>query len=405
MADTHDLPQRRDLAGEARTFPFPINALRYIIDIMRSLRSPHRQPRYVSRWSQCCAIVVCNIALLQPPSAIAIEPTDVITATTTTDGKLGSVIVRIQRAIANGEATTLQSLATPPPARYAPTARQTNTAYVTTNRDATGLIRVVDNGAYTLLEFVDLDLAHPVVATDADPSLPVRRNGNYLVVDGVHRNLIVYAYGNVSRVKAIGPAPTPLPHDPWAQGTPYGNATDSPTTAEPEPAAAAVATNAPPGAAHTPPGAPFIGQGAPPQAPTPPAPPALASAAPAIAAAEPPSLIAPERLAIALVPPATPVVPPTPTIDITPLRVPAAPAYSAAAGTSVRAVITAWSAQADWQLRWLAPIDYPLPVAVTYEGDFLTAVRHLLAMYAKQGRPLVSDAYTQQSLVVVKEIR
>jgi hypothetical protein len=44
-----------------------------------------------------------------------------------------------------------------------------------------------------------------------------------------------------------------------------------------------------------------------------------------------------------------------------------------------------------------------VPAAVSFDGGFLDAVRYVLGMYAHQARPLVSDAYMQQSLVVVKE--
>jgi len=455
MANTHSVPQRRDYSGESRIFPFRVNTLRYIIDIMRSALSPRQQRPFTGCWPRRCALIVCNIALLQPCVALADELAERITATTTSDGQLGSVVVRIQRAIANGDATTLQSLATPPDTRYAPKARSTNTAYVATNRDATGLIRVVDDGTHTLLEFVDLDLARPAVAATGGASLPARRNGNYLVLDGVYRDLVVYAYGNVSRIKSIGPIPAPLPKDPWGQGIAYATETTQPVAAppSPQPATTAVAArssiahahahasvsgtaNTPPPAAN--PGVVEVDASAKPpsnaspkdavfptRAPEPPPQEAVAAAdaplaplaAPSSAAVladialpalpEPPTLPAIERADTALVPavPLDVLSSDAVLANIAPLTAPPRLTFDAAAGPSVRSVIEAWAVQADWDVKWLAPIDYPVPAPLSFDGDFLDAVRYALSMYARQDRPLTSDAYTHQTLVVVKEAR
>ena len=98
------------------------------------------------------------------------------------------------------------------------------------------------------------------------------------------------------------------------------------------------------------------------------------------------------------VPAADPIV-----IATLPLSVPEIPGFAADAGGSVRDVIEAWGQQANWDVKWVAKIDYPVPAAVSFDGGFLDAVRYVLGMYAHQARPLVSDAYMQQSLVVVKE--
>lgn len=80
------------------------------------------------------------------------------------------------------------------------------------------------------------------------------------------------------------------------------------------------------------------------------------------------------------------------------------PHWSAEAGPSVRAVIAAWAKQADWSVQWAATtLDYPVPAALAFDGEFLDAVRYTLAMYRKLDRPLMSTAYIQQSLIVVKE--
>src|SRR3546814_1437825 len=52
-------------------YSFVFNALRYITDVMRSALSARRQSPMLAGFPRGCALIVCNIALLQSYTALA----------------------------------------------------------------------------------------------------------------------------------------------------------------------------------------------------------------------------------------------------------------------------------------------------------------------------------------------
>jgi hypothetical protein len=53
--------------------------------------------------------------------------------------------------------------------------------------------------------------------------------------------------------------------------------------------------------------------------------------------------------------------------------------------------------------QWDAEIDYQVPGTLSFEGDFLDAVRGLFKAYARAKRPLLVDAYPNQKIIHVTE--
>lgn len=85
---------------------------------------------------------------------------------------------------------------------------ETSHTYYAPDADAVGLIRVFDDGRTTYLQFEDLDLDTPVVASDQGP-LPVVRRGEYLLVSGIYPRILVRARDTLAVV--VNDAYTPPP--------------------------------------------------------------------------------------------------------------------------------------------------------------------------------------------------
>jgi type IV pili sensor histidine kinase/response regulator len=84
--------------------------------------------------------------------------------------------------------------------------------------------------------------------------------------------------------------------------------------------------------------------------------------------------------------------------------VPEKPKWEAAAGSTLRATVEAWSARAGWTLRWEADdLNYPIDVAFQMEGQFTDVVSTTFDLYRTAGRPFRVTLYAPQHLMVVRE--
>lgn len=83
---------------------------------------------------------------------------------------------------------------------------------------------------------------------------------------------------------------------------------------------------------------------------------------------------------------------------------PPKPTWVANPGSTVRETLAHWSSEAGWAVpQWDAEIDYQVPGTLSFEGDFLDAVRGLFKAYARAKRPLLVDAYPNQKIIHVTE--
>ncbi|WP_245336356.1 toxin co-regulated pilus biosynthesis Q family protein [Stenotrophomonas sp. PvP093] len=83
---------------------------------------------------------------------------------------------------------------------------------------------------------------------------------------------------------------------------------------------------------------------------------------------------------------------------------PPKPTWVANPGSTVRETLAHWSSKAGWAVpQWDAEIDYQVPGTLSFEGDFLDAVRGLFKAYARAKRPLLVDAYPNQKIIHVTE--
>ncbi|BAP89109.1 PilL domain protein [Burkholderiales bacterium GJ-E10] len=85
----------------------------------------------------------------------------------------------------------------------------TSHTYYAPDADAVGLIRAFDDGRTTYLQFEDLDLDTPAVASDQGP-LPVVRHGDYLLVDGIYPRILIRARDTLAVVVNDSYTPPPI---------------------------------------------------------------------------------------------------------------------------------------------------------------------------------------------------
>lgn len=78
--------------------------------------------------------------------------------------------------------------------------------------------------------------------------------------------------------------------------------------------------------------------------------------------------------------------------------------WTAEPGSSLRLTLIRWSKEAGWaEPRWEAGIDFPIAGTMSFNGDFLEAVRGILDAYAGAQRPVRGMAYVKQKFILVTE--
>lgn len=259
--------------------------------------------------------------------------------------------------------------------------------YTVTGADALGITRAFDDGKNTVLAFVNAiphDDRPTVTAADGSP-LQTRVIGNYLVLPGLQRHVLIYSKGVVAQVQ-YGSAPPPYRPAPPPYAPQYAQAPATPVPYVPAPPAVAPApkrtvifTSSVAGVQTAP---PVVWRGTA-------APGALAAAAPSSAptiAAESP------RGGLAVIADETP-----------PL-----PVWTVKAGSTLRTTTDAWAKRAGWTVRWNLKNgdDYEVSPA-TYTAEFTDALADLYAPYFapsfNDNKPLRVRAYAKPKIIVVSE--
>lgn len=258
------------------------------------------------------------------------------------------------------------ALAVSNPAAAAPTY---SFDYSITGASALGIDRAFDDGKNTVLRFVNTipDHDRPTVTGVDGTVLPTRVLGQYLVLPGIHRHVLVYSHGVVAQVQQ-GSAPPryPSPRDftQVAQSAPASQVQAQPATT---PGGRAIVTSSVAGIQTAP--AVVIGG------------PASAASAPAQKAG------------------GFSVVADAPAPD---------PIWEAKAGSTLRNTTETWAKRAGWSVRWLLANgdDYEVD-ASSYQGEFTGAIARLYAPYFapsfNDSKPLHVKAYAKQKILVVSE--
>ncbi len=95
---------------------------------------------------------------------------------------------------------------------------------------------------------------------------------------------------------------------------------------------------------------------------------------------------------------------PTPPVATEVVKPAAKEIWLAENGSSFRTTLTAWASKAGWaEPRWDASVDYPIAGTMTFEGDFLDAVRGIFKAHAGVQRPVQADIYVSQKFIHVTE--
>jgi len=88
------------------------------------------------------------------------------------------------------------------------------------------------------------------------------------------------------------------------------------------------------------------------------------------------------------------------------VRANAAPAESwivSPADATLRHVLAKWTARAGWQLVWEAPVDVPVTVSASFDGDFRSAVKGLFSSLSAADVNLTGLLYTGNRVLRVTE--
>lgn len=266
-----------------------------------------------------------------------------------------------------------------------------NFDYTVNGAEAVGITRAFDNGQNTVLAFLNpITVDRPTVTTDDGSVLNATVvGGNYLVLPGLQRHVLIYTKGVVAQVQ-YGRAPLP---PVAAQIQPPAAAVAAPQVTAPSAAPAAPAS-APAAAAATPGQASRVivtsSVGGVQTAPAVATSAGGGSAAPASAAS--PAASSPAAGGLAVV-----------TDELPPEQ-----AWFAKASSTLRVTTEAWARQAGWSVRWMLADgdDYEVE-GRKYSGDFTDALAQLYAPYFapsfNDSKPLKVRAYAKQKIIVVTE--
>lgn len=268
-----------------------------------------------------------------------------------------------------------------------------NTDYAVSNQGGLGITRAFDDGANTVLAFVDLDAQSPVLTDASGKKIPFQRVDSYAVLPGHFTEVRVTMGKETGVVKAASnQAALDRPILPVAQvgrgstgsspaATPVSTAASPPNSG---PVSSTAGSSRQPLPMLDPAKQPLVNaydvasQGAKPTAKSP----ATVSGVPAPTTAAPPA-------ASSMPAPAKPT---------------AAPAWEGAAGSDAKTMLTAWAAKANWHVEWDFERTFPIPSAVRYEGDFVSAVSAHFTVYTDRRRtktPICLDMHEGNKTVHV----
>jgi type IV pili sensor histidine kinase/response regulator len=90
----------------------------------------------------------------------------------------------------------------------------------------------------------------------------------------------------------------------------------------------------------------------------------------------------------------TPVAPPKPLAQV----------WTASTGSSLRQTVEGWAEKAHWRLIWqIDDLDYPIDAPLRFEGSFEEAIREIFPLYDSAPRSFVVDGSSSQMLVYIAE--
>lgn len=70
---------------------------------------------------------------------------------------------------------------------------------------------------------------------------------------------------------------------------------------------------------------------------------------------------------------------------------------------TLRRVLAKWAARAGWQIHWEAPVDLPVTVTASFDGDFRSAVKGLFSSLSASEVNLSALLYTGNRVLRVTE--
>lgn len=78
---------------------------------------------------------------------------------------------------------------------------------------------------------------------------------------------------------------------------------------------------------------------------------------------------------------------------------PVVPTWSLQPGKTVQANLAIWAQRAGWQMAWDATVDYPVDLAASFQGDFVSAVKQLVTSYQEARVPLRVGIYNGNRVI------